>query len=139
MTVVPISGRRDGASDPRPMPASADAEQGFLGAMLVQNDVYAHVAGFLAADHFSAEINRRVFTIAAEMIGSGRLASPITVRPFLGEHDLGWGTRRPAYLARLASEAAPAIAARDYAMTIRDLAVRRQMIAAARDLEAQAY
>ena len=26
MTVVPISGRREGASDPRPMPASADGE-----------------------------------------------------------------------------------------------------------------
>jgi len=26
MTVVPISGRRDGASDPQPMTASADAE-----------------------------------------------------------------------------------------------------------------
>jgi hypothetical protein len=26
MTVVPISGRREGASDPRPMPASVDGE-----------------------------------------------------------------------------------------------------------------
>jgi hypothetical protein len=26
MTVIPISGRRDGAADPRPMPASADVE-----------------------------------------------------------------------------------------------------------------
>jgi len=138
MTVFSIAAGRAPA-DPRPMPGSADAEQAFLGAMLVQNDVYAHVAGFLAAEHFSAEINRRVFTIAAEMIGSGRLASPITVRPYLGDHDLGSGTTWPAYLARLTAEAGPPIAARDYAMTIRDLAVRRSMIAAARDLEAQAY
>jgi hypothetical protein len=26
MTVVPISGRREGAADPRPMPASVDGE-----------------------------------------------------------------------------------------------------------------
>jgi replicative DNA helicase len=73
------------------------------------------------------------------MIGSGRLASPITVRPFLGEHDLGGGATWPAYLARLAAEASPPIAARDYALTIRDLAVRRQMVVAVRDLEAQAF
>jgi DnaB-like helicase N terminal domain len=61
MTVVPINAGR-AVPDPRPMRASADAEGAFLGALLVQNDVYAHVAGFLAPDHFSQEINRRVFT-----------------------------------------------------------------------------
>lgn len=36
MTVISL--RRDGAADARPMPASAEAEAGLLGAMLIQND-----------------------------------------------------------------------------------------------------
>lgn len=140
MNVVSFGGRgTPGKPDNLALPSNSEAEQAFLGALLVQNDVYVHIAGFLIADHFYAEINRRIFEIASKMIGEGRLASPITIRPFLGEHDMGVGMTIPGYLARLAAEAVAPIAARDYALCIRDLAVRRDMLKVARDLEEQAF
>jgi replicative DNA helicase len=39
---------------------------------------------------------------ASQLIRAGKLATPITLKTFLGEHDLG-GVTVPQYLARLAA------------------------------------
>jgi len=136
--VVPIS---DGVADrsARPLPCNPEAEEAFLGALLSKNDIFSYVASIIDADHFSTELNRRIFTIASEMIGEGRLANPITVRPFLGEHDLGGGLTIAGYLARISAAAAPSATARDYAAAVRELSIRRSIIKVAREAEDQAF
>lgn len=120
----------------RAPPANVEAEQAFLGALLINNEVYAQSAAFLKVAHFSEEIHRRIYHLAATMIGEGRKATPVTLAPFLGEHDLGGVTIRQ-YLAHLCAEATTVINARDYARTISDMAARRAMIEAAGELIAQ--
>ena len=66
------------------------------------------------------------------------LASPITLKTFLGEHDLG-GVTVPQYLARLAAEATTIINAEDYGRTIHDLALRRDLILIGEDVVNAAY
>ncbi|HXW71265.1 MAG TPA: replicative DNA helicase [Methylocella sp.] len=135
---LPIKARAE--SDPpfRISPHNLEAEQALLGAMLVNNDAFDRVSDFLKSEDFSEEIHRRVFDVAAQLIRAGKIASPITLKTFLGEHDLG-GLTVPQYLARLAAEATTIINAEDYGRTIHDLAVRRNLILVGEDIVNAAY
>ena len=83
-------------------------------------------------------MHRRIFDVASQLIRAGKLASPITLKTFLGEHDLG-GVTVPQYLARLAAEATTIINAEDYGRTIHDLALRRDLILIGEDIVNAAY
>src|SRR6202043_1623160 len=104
-------------------PHNIEAEQALLGAILVNNDAFDRVSDFLKPEHFSEEVHRRVFDVASQLIRAGKLASPITLKTFLGEHDLG-GATVPQYLARLAAEATTIINSEEYGRTVHDLAIR---------------
>ena len=141
--VEPFAGRRAGApnaAEPvyRTPPLNIEAEQALLGAILVNNDAFDRVSDFLKAEHFIEEFHRRIYEIAGSLIRAGKLASPITLKTFLGEHDLG-GVTVPQYLARLAAEATTIINANDYGRTIHDLAVRRELIQIGEDVVNVAY
>ncbi len=127
---------RDGVA-PRVLPQNIEAEQQLLGTLLINNDLLAGVSGFLKAEHFCEEIHRRIFAIASSMIVDGRLASPVTLKTFLGDHDVG-GMTVPQYLAQLVTNAAPTICAADYARAVTDLASRREIIGVARAVIDQA-
>jgi replicative DNA helicase len=119
-------------------PHNIDAEQALLGAILVNNDAYYRISDFLEAGHFQEEIHRRVFEVASSLIKAGKIATPITLKTFLGDADLG-GVTVSQYLARLAAEATTVINAYDYGRTIHDLAVRRSLIGIGEDMVNLAY
>ena len=119
-------------------PHNIEAEQALLGAILVNNEAFDRVSDFLHPDHFSEEIHRRIFEVSAQLIRAGKVATPVTLKTFLGEHDLG-GITVPQYLARLAAEATTIINAEDYGRTIYDLATRRRLITIGEDVVNMAY
>jgi replicative DNA helicase len=128
-----------GAERPyRTPPHNLEAEQALLGAILINNDAFDRVSDFLRSEHFVQEIHRRIYEIAGSLIRAGKLATPITLKTFLGEHDLG-GVTVPQYLARLATEATTIINAKDYGRTIYDLATRRELIQIGEDVVNVAY
>ena len=130
-----------GAQEPatyRIPPHNVEAEQALLGAILVNNDAYDRVSDFLKPEHFSEELHRRVYEVASQLIRAGKIATPITLKTFLGEHDLG-GVTVPQYLARLAGEATSVINAQDYGRTIYDLAIRRSLIGIGEEIVNTAY
>jgi len=43
----------------RELPHSIEAEQALLGAILLNNDAYHIVAGFLKADHFASSVHSK--------------------------------------------------------------------------------
>jgi replicative DNA helicase len=122
----------------RPGPSNFELEQGFLGALLSDNGIFNAVAGYLKPDDFAEEIHRRIFSVAASMISQGRVASPVTLKTFLGDHDVGGGVTVPQYLAHLIVEAPPTVSGRDYGRAIHDLASRRAIIVASRSAIEQA-
>ncbi len=122
----------------RAPPANVEAEQALLGAILVNNDAFDRVSDFLRAEHFAEEIHRRIYETAGGLIRAGKLATPVTLKTFLGEHDLG-GVTVPQYLARLAAEATTIINAVDYGRAVHDLAVRRELIVIGEDVVNAAY
>jgi replicative DNA helicase len=123
--------RRDAAEGARTLPANYELEQQFLGALLINNDIFPAVSVYLKPEHFSEEIHRRIYLIASYLIAGDRVASPVTLKTFLGDHDVGGGTTVPQYLAHLVIEAAAPASAYDYARAIRDLAARREIIESA--------
>jgi replicative DNA helicase len=118
--------------------AAYQAVTGNACAILVNNDAFDRISDFLRPEHFSEEVHRRIFDVASQLIRAGKLASPITLKTFLGEHDLG-GVTVPQYLARLAAEATTVINAEDYGRTIHDLALRRDLILIGEDIVNAAY
>lgn len=121
----------------RQTPANVEAEQAVLGTLLCFNNALPKV-DFLKEEDFSEELHRRIFEITKKLIAEGKLASPITLRTYLGDHDLG-GMPISQYLARLASSAAPPAAVSEYAQAVSDLARRRDIIAAGQRMLDIAY
>ena len=123
----------------RPLPVSIEAEQALLGAIMLNNDAYHQAAGLVQIEHFSEEIHRRIFDVMQGLIRESRPASFANLLQFLGNHEVMEGVTTGAYLARLAAQTPAIVSAPDYARTIRDMHVRREVIAAARKLEDSAH
>jgi replicative DNA helicase len=111
-------------------PSNIEAEQALLGAILLNNEILGSLRG-LEADHFYEPVHGRIFALASQWIGEGRLASPVTLKPSLcddeGLRELGG----PVYLARLAGSTISIVAAPDYAKIVREMYGRRAVIEAA--------
>ena len=122
----------------RTPPSNIEAEQALLGAILVNNDAYYRVSDFLEAGHFFEDLHRRIYEVATSLIKAGKIATPITMKTFLGDQDLG-GITVSQYLARLAAEATTVINAEDYGRTIYDLAIRRNLINIGEDIVNNAF
>jgi len=119
-------------------PSNIEAEQALLGALLLNNDIFDRIDPIVQAHHFYEPVHGRIFDIASRRIAKNALASPVTLKPFLaddeGLKELG-GTD---YLARLAGATISIVAARDYAETIRDLALRRDLVEIGEEIIARA-
>src|SRR3979409_183482 len=112
----------------RSAPHNIEAEQALLGAILVNNDAFYRVSDFLEAKHFFEPIHQTIYETAGSLIRMGKIATPVTLKPFLpAETDIG-GMTVGQYLARLAAEATTIINAQDYGRTIYDMSLRRDLI-----------
>ncbi|MAN55465.1 MAG: replicative DNA helicase [Paracoccus sp.] len=133
-----IPGQDSAAEEKAAIPYSLEAEQQLLGALLTNNDVFDRVTQVIKPEHFYHPVHARIFEICSERIRKNALASPVTIKAFLendeGLKELGG----PAYLARMASAAISAYAARDYAQMIREFALRRELIQLGHDISSRA-
>jgi len=123
----------------RSAPHNIEAEQGLLGAILVNNDAFYRVSDFLEPKHFFEPLHQTIYETAGSLIRMGKIATPVTLKTFLpAETDIG-GMTVGQYLARLAAEATTIINAQDYGRTIYDLALRRDLIGIGEDMVNVAY
>jgi replicative DNA helicase len=129
----------ESTADYRQLPHNIEAEQGLLGALLINNDALDQIANFLLSKHFFDPVHQRIFEAISKLIGNGNLASPVTLKTYLemdeGLAELG-GT---SYLARLASNATTISNARQYGKTIYDLAIRRELIIVGEEMIGDAF
>jgi replicative DNA helicase len=122
----------------RPQPHNIEAEQALLGALLVNNDVYDRIAALVEPRHFFDPLHARIFEIAARRIQQNALATPVTLKPFVEQIAGIEAVGGPSYLARLAGAAISVFSARDYAQTVHDLALRRELILLGEEIAAKA-
>lgn len=110
------------------MPHNIEVEQALLGAILNNNDAFDRVADSLRVDHFFEPIHQQIYDIAGTLIRSGKRASPITVMTFIPKETDIAGLKPSEYLARLAAHATSILNAPDYAHTIKQLFLRRELL-----------
>src|SRR5471032_2625312 len=118
----------------RSAPHNIEAEQALLGAILVNNEAFYRVSDFLNPEHFFEPIHQKIYQLARDLIRAGKVATPVTLKTFIGaDIDIG-GLTVSQYLARLAAEATTIINAEDYGHTIYDLSIRRALIIVGEDM-----
>ncbi len=118
-------------------PCSMEAEQSLLGAILINNDAYGVAIRYVDAADFFEPLHQRIFAEAGRLITAGRVATPVTVKEAFPNLRIGDDVNAPTinqYLARLCAEATTIINAPDYARTIRELAMMREIIAVGEEL-----
>jgi len=74
----------------RSAPHNIEAEQGLLGAILVNNDAFYRVSDFLEPKHFFEPLHQTIFETAGSLIRMGKIATPVTLKTFLpADTDIG--------------------------------------------------
>lgn len=109
---------------------NVEAEAALLGALMIDNRLVGDVSQMLKDAHFYEPLHGKIFHAMVRMVGNGKVATPVTLRPIF-EHDpdmkeLGG----PAYLAQLTGSGAAIIGARDFANQVVELARMRRLYGA---------
>jgi len=124
----------DKAAAARELPHNIEAEQGLLGAILINNETLQRVADILKPEHFFDPLHQRIYEVLDRIISRGKLANPITLKSHFENDprlaDIG-GT---SYLANLAAAAPTIVNAPDYARIIFELFQRRGLIMIGQDM-----
>ena len=123
----------------RVLPHNQDAEQALLGALLVDNRAYEKVGDFLKAAHFFLPAHQRIFEAVVKMIDRGQTASPVTLKNYFEKDDDLKEVGGAEYLADLAASVVSVINAQDYARTIYDLHLKRELISIGEEVVNDAF
>lgn len=115
-------------------PHNAEAEQGLLGALLVDNRALEKVADFLKAEHFYIPAHRRIYSAIMKITERGQSASPVTLKGYFEKDEDLADVGGAGYLADLAANVIGVVNAADYARTIYDLHLRRELILLGEDI-----
>lgn len=127
----------DGASTPEKfnpnkedqVPASLDAEQSILGAILFDNEIFVRASTFLKGEHFFDPVHQLIYEAAGDLINSGRLSSPVTIDTYLAKSQGYQDAGGKSYLEKLAANVPSTAGAIDYARIVFDLSVCRGLMA----------
>ena len=131
-------GNDDNVSNLDYTPSNIDAEQALLGTLLINNDVFDTIAQIVRIEHFFDPVHARIFEVISQKVQKNALASPITIKPFFEGDEALTELGGTAYLVRLASSAISTFAAKEFAVQIRDMSLRRSLMNVANDISKKA-
>ena len=118
----------------RTLPHNIAAEKAVLGAVVIDNAVYERLCQVLEPEHFALNENGRVYRALKELIDGGRLADPVTLKCLFENNGTLSAIGGARYLAELAAAAVAPATAFEYALIVRDLALRRHLAAVGGEL-----
>ena len=117
-----------GLGGARQMPNNLPAEQNLLGALLLDNDVMERIDDRLRAEHFYDPLHGRIFSTMMRLIDRGQLANPVTLKTFFSATEEGQTSEIEDYLGELADGVISIAQSADYALTIYETHLRRELI-----------
>ena len=138
-STVSTFGRAESGRGYREPPYNLEAEQGLIGAILVNNRAYERVSDYLIAEHFADPVHGRIFQACGKLVEMGQIANPITLKPLFDQDEALKEIGGAQYLVRLAASVVTVINANDYGRVIRDCYLRRQLIDHGEDVVNDAY
>ena len=130
---------RDESAAYRALPHNDEAEQALLGALLVNNEKAHIVSGFLQPEHFFQPIHGRIFDAIMKLVERGQMANPVTLKHYFENDEALTDIGGAQYLARLVGSTVTIINAEDYARTVHDLYLRRELINLGEDIVNEAF
>jgi replicative DNA helicase len=123
----------------RMLPHNLEAEQALLGALLIDNRSIEQVNEIITGAHFFMPVHTRIFDAILKLADRGQQASPVTLKNYFEtDSDLS-GVGGAEYLVDLAASVVSVINARDYARTIYELHLRRNLITLGEDIVNDSY
>jgi replicative DNA helicase len=123
----------------RTMPHNNEAEQGVLGALLVDNRGVEKVGEFLRAEHFFRPVHGRIFETIQTMVERGQSASPVTLKGYFDDDADLQEVGGAEYLVDLAASVINIINVADYGRTIYDLHLRRELVSLGEEVVNEAF
>ena len=123
----------------REQPHNIEAEQGLLGAILINNRAYEKVSDFLQSEHFSDQIHGRIFEACSKLIERGQIANPVTLKPIFDNEEALIEAGGANYLVQLAASVVTVVNAEDYGKSIKDSFLRRELIEIGEEVVNSAY
>ncbi len=141
MEVVKISSANKQTESPsyRLAPSNLEAEQYVLGAILCNNEVLLKVSDFLQPDHFYSPAHNLIYTHILKFVDRGLVASPVTLKSYMDQEPMLAEQGGSAYLATIAGMAGNVFGIKDYAQSIYEAALRRQLIALGQEVVEESY
>ncbi len=105
-----------------------EAEQSLIGLLLINNEILTEIEQLVSEEHFFDNFHKKIFSLIASKARKGLTASPVTLKPYLDSDEDFKDIDTATLLTELSARAINAFAAKDYARSIFDLAVRRKLI-----------
>ncbi len=121
------------------LPHNLEAEQALLGALLINNTAAEKVQGFLFPEHFFEPVHGRIYEAIVKLVERGQTADPIKLKPYFKDDPALEDVGGASYIVRLAGSAPTIFNPEDYARTIYDLALRRDLIEISEKMMTTAY
>ncbi len=121
------------------LPANVEAEQGLIGAILINSIAYGKVSEFLAPEHFSVPVHQRIFSAIGKLIERGQIPDPIMLKNLFDQDGALIDIGGAAYLAQLARSAVTIINSEFYGRAILECWQRRELIAQGQDIVSRAF
>lgn len=118
----------------RTPPFSKEAEDGVLGALLIDNNTFDLIGGKLDSEDFYDFGNRLIFDTIKRLLSQGKPADVLTVHDALREAGHETETGGLEYLNRMADYSPGAANVLRYAEIIRDRSIRRRLITTGNDI-----
>lgn len=112
-----------------------EAEQGFLGILLVNNQSYDEIIGIVESTDFLYPVHAEIFKKIGEFMAAGKSVSPVTMRPWFDSHVDLHEVGGSAYLADLAGSIVSFLNVISYARTIRMAAEKRRFIEVLQEMQ----
>lgn len=110
------------------VPYNIEAEQALLGALILNNSSFEHIADFLKNEHFSQRVHGLIFKAIAHSLERGRIADPITLKDVLNNDPEFLELGGFQYLVDLSDSVYSLVSVADYGHLIYDMYMRRQLI-----------
>ncbi len=132
-----------GGGDEKPiyriLPHNIEAEQGLLGALLVNNRSFEKIGDYVRAEHFFMLAHGRIFEAIAKMVDRGQNASPVTLKNYFEQDEDLAEVGGAEYLVDLAASVISVVNVEDYARTVYDLHMRRELIGTGEEIVNESF
>ncbi|HEU4838893.1 MAG TPA: replicative DNA helicase [Micavibrio sp.] len=123
----------------RTLPHNLEAEQGLLGMILVDNQNLERVSDIVKPEHFSHPTHGKIYETIIRMVDKGMEAKATTLKDYFEKDDGLAAVGGPRYLVELATEVPLLNDVKDYAKTIFDRHLRREIIRFNQDIANMAF